>query len=187
MGVWRSRALVGEAVAEERVPRVTLGFYVYVDKVSDMELAKLGISRGALRQAVNATEYNAGVLVLNTKRWGNLGYLDRIKHWQHVNFALHGKLFRGNDQTMLMLAFQVWQLPATRDFIVVEREWNVEVHVSVKIASLLLYLVVKSASEASHHDGSYLASDRCTTSSRLTGTSWRTRPSTEQRLNPDAR
>ncbi|CAJ1345592.1 unnamed protein product [Effrenium voratum] len=112
----------------ERVPRVTVGYYVKPDAVSDLELAKLSVSRKALLKAVNATEYNAGVMVLNTKRWARLGFLDKVKHWQHVNYMLHGKLFRGNDQTMLMLAFEVWQAPSLRDFIVVEREWNVEVH-----------------------------------------------------------
>jgi len=110
----------------ERVPRSSLGDYVHADNLTDSALAKLGISRGALVAAENATEYNAGVLVFNTRRWQSLGYLDKVKHWLHINYELHGQLFRGNDQTLLMLSFEVWRKPG--DFIVVEREWNVEVH-----------------------------------------------------------
>ncbi|CAE7040151.1 GATL10 [Symbiodinium sp. CCMP2456] len=110
----------------ERVPRASLGDYVHADNLTDSALAKLGISRTALVAAENATEYNAGVLVFNTRRWQSLGYLDKVKHWLHINYELHGKLFRGNDQTLLMLSFEVWRKPG--DFIVVEREWNVEVH-----------------------------------------------------------
>ena len=108
------------------MPRVSLSDYVYPRNVSDAEFTKLGISKAALLAAENATEYNAGVLVVNTKRWASQGYMDKVTHWLRINYLLHGKLFRGNDQTLLMLSFEVWRQPG--DFIVVEREWNVEVH-----------------------------------------------------------
>ena len=110
-----------------------LGDYVYANNVSDAALAKEGLSRQALLLAQKATEYNDGVLVLNTSRWIKLQYMDKIMHWMRINLAFNGKLFRGADQTLLMLSFEVWKVGEARDFIVVEREWNVEVHHQIKI------------------------------------------------------
>ena len=114
--------------AQERVPHVTVGENFHADNASDADLAKLAVSRSTLIAAERATEYNAGVLVLSTSRWTSLRYMDNVKRWLHINVALQGKLLRGFEQTLLMLSMEVWREPATRDFIVVESEWNVEVH-----------------------------------------------------------
>ncbi|CAJ1402759.1 unnamed protein product [Effrenium voratum] len=112
----------------ERVPHVAVGENFHADNASDADLAKLAVSRSTLIAAERATEYNAGVLVLSTSRWTSLRYMDNVKRWLHINVALRGKLLRGFEQTLLMLSMEVWREPATRDFIVVESEWNVEVH-----------------------------------------------------------
>eukprot|EP00440_Ansanella_granifera_P065629 gb/GFBE01071176.1/.p1 GENE.gb/GFBE01071176.1/~~gb/GFBE01071176.1/.p1 ORF type:complete len:765 (+),score=153.79 gb/GFBE01071176.1/:1-2295(+) len=104
----------------ERSPRVNLSFYVFPDAVPVENRPDVA----PLKRLLNMTEYNTGVVIINTGRWAAENRLDMFTRWLRVNKLNDYTLFSGHDQTALNLVFLNDEEQA---YVVYDSIWNLEV------------------------------------------------------------